>query len=106
MIKINKSYQYAEDCFAKACEKMIGIKLINCDRLILDSFLNLDTYIKNFIRLDHSIAWHKKFIDTMVEIKVKTLSKHINSIYGSHENYINFIKSRNKRMIYTTIKKA
>jgi len=106
MTKINKSHQYAIDCFNKACLEQIGIKPIDDSRIILNSSANFIAYIKTYTRLDHTVDWHRKFIDTMIETKIKTLSKQINHMYGSHRNYIDSVKKKANRVTYNIVKKS
>ena len=97
MTNINKSHQYAIDLFSEECLKQIGIKPLDDDKLVLSSSLNFGAYIKTFKRLDHTVNWHKDFIDKMVEAKINALSRRINITYGSHQKYIEFINKRNVR---------
>ena len=87
--EINKSYRIAMDEFAKACQDSIGIKPIDDDKLILKAACDFGAYIKTFKRLDHTVQWHRQFMDTMVKVKVDALSKRINQEYGTHKEYLN-----------------
>ena len=106
MTQINKSHRYAMNLFVKACEKQIGIKPIEDNRFILNSYVDFSAYIKTYKKLDHSVKWHKHFIHTMVDTKIRTLSKRINQTYGSHQNYIDIVKESAKPKNYTKIKKS
>lgn len=88
MNQINKSYYFAMKCFEKECQKQIGIKPIDDDKLILKSAIDFGTYIKSFKRLDHSVVWQRTFINSMVKSKVDTLSNRIKEKYGTHKKYI------------------
>ena len=84
----NKYHQVATELFANECKKRFGIKPIDDDYMILDAAVQFNSYIKTFKRLDLNTAWHRKFIDTMVKIKVDTLDKRIIQKYGIHKEYL------------------
>ena len=92
--------------FVKACQKQIGIKPIEDNRFILNAYVDFSAYIKTYKKLDLSVKWHKHFIHTMVDVKLKTLSKRINQVYGSHKAYLDIVRESSKPKNYTKIKKS
>jgi len=84
------------DEFAQACQDRIGIKPLDDDRLILKAAVDFGAYIKTFKRLDHTVKWHRHFIDTMVKVKVDALSKRISQDYGTHKEYIDRVQRRHR----------
>lgn len=82
------------DEFAKLCQDRIGIKPLDDDRLVLKASCDFTSYIKTFQRLDHTVQWHRHFIDTMVKTKVDALSKRINKEYGTHKEYLDRMRER------------
>ncbi len=106
MTQINKSHRYAMNLFVKACQKQIGIKPIEDNRFILNAYVDFSAYIKTYKKLDLSVKWHKHFIHTMVDVKLKTLSKRINQVYGSHKAYLDIVRESSKPKNYTKIKKS
>lgn len=94
MQEINKSHQFAIHEFARMCKDVIGIKPLEDDKLVLNAACDFNAYIKTFKRLDHSVYWHRHFIDTLVKTKVDTLSKRITQEYGSHKRYIDRVQRR------------
>ena len=96
MTEINTHHRIAIDKFSDACKEQLGIRPLEDDKLILEAACSFGTYIKTFKALDSTVAWHRKFIDTMVKVKVSTLSKRINKNYGTHKKYIDRMQRRHR----------
>lgn len=92
--QVNKSHQFAREMFSDECKRRVGITPIEDDKLVLKAACDFGAYIKTFKRLDHTVDWHRHFIDTLVDTKIVALEKRINQEYGSNKRYLDRLRER------------